>query len=378
MRAPACAGAALEAAVTRLEAVAGASHSAHRTAPIGTPSAAQLVQLEELVSRLEARAAAAALLLPSLAAVLGLRLLNAVLVTTQFDPDEWWQAPEVAHRLVFGYGVLTWEWEHQLRGYTHVLPFAAGMQALKALRLDSPSAIAMLPRLMQGGLAAAGDVLLYRLTARYFGCAEAGLYALLASVTSWFVWCYSVRTYSSTAEAPLLLAALCLLPLPGVREPATPPRRRRLRLAGGGALAALALLVRPTAALVLVPVTALWLVLPEHAPPCPPRAAASRTATAPVAERQRASAVAVAAVLLQRASRRACALAPCAVAGAAVTLAGLGVDRLCYGAWVVAWRNFVGFNLLSRGADYYGTHLWWKQGPSVLDCPRLRTALGSA
>ena len=74
----------------------------------------------------------------------------------------------------------------------------------------------------------------------------------------------------------------------------------------------------------------------------------------------------------------ACALAPCAVAGVAVTLAGLGVDRLCYGAWVVAWRNFVGFNLLSRGADYYGTHLWWKQGPSVLNCPRLRTALGSA
>ena len=46
----------------------------------------------------------------------------------QFDPDEWWQAPEVAHRLVYGYGELTWEWEHGLRGYTHILPFAALFQ----------------------------------------------------------------------------------------------------------------------------------------------------------------------------------------------------------------------------------------------------------
>ena len=44
------------------------------------------------------------------ALVVSLRLLNAILVTTQLDPDEWWQAPEVAHRLVFGCGVLTWEW----------------------------------------------------------------------------------------------------------------------------------------------------------------------------------------------------------------------------------------------------------------------------
>ena len=52
------------------------------------------------------------------ALVVSLRLLNAILVTTQLDPDEWWQAPEVAHRLVFGCGVLTWEWEHGLRADT--------------------------------------------------------------------------------------------------------------------------------------------------------------------------------------------------------------------------------------------------------------------
>ena len=152
------------------------------------------------------------------ALVVSLRLLNAILVTTQLDPDEWWQAPEVAHRLVFGCGVLTWEWEHGLRGYTHVLPFALGMQALKMLRLDSPLAIAMLPRLMQGVLAAVGDLLLRRLATRYFGSDEAGRCALLSFATSWFVAICGVRTYSSTAEATLLLAALCLLPLPGMSK----------------------------------------------------------------------------------------------------------------------------------------------------------------
>ena len=64
---------------------------------------------------------------------------------------------------------------------------------------------------------------------------------------------------------------------------------------------------------------------------------------------------------LRRAWRRALALTPCAVAGVAVTLAGFGIDRLCYGRWVFVWRNFLAFNLLSSGPDYYGTHppLWY-------------------
>ncbi len=32
-------------------------------------------------------------------------MANAVMVLTSFNPDEYWQALEVAHRLVFGYGM---------------------------------------------------------------------------------------------------------------------------------------------------------------------------------------------------------------------------------------------------------------------------------
>lgn len=39
-------------------------------------------------------------------AVLVFRLWNALFVRTAFNPDEYWQSTEVAHRMVFGYGHL--------------------------------------------------------------------------------------------------------------------------------------------------------------------------------------------------------------------------------------------------------------------------------
>ncbi|GLD91928.1 hypothetical protein PINS_up000461 [Pythium insidiosum] len=80
-------------------------------------------------------------------AMLGFRVANALFVRTTFNPDEYWQSAEVAHRMVFGYGHLyvgnqptslvsscnsviteqaafadrTWEWQEdaRLRGFAH-------------------------------------------------------------------------------------------------------------------------------------------------------------------------------------------------------------------------------------------------------------------
>lgn len=41
------------------------------------------------------------------AAVVAFRLWNSLFVRTSFNPDEYWQSTEVAHRLVFGYGYLS-------------------------------------------------------------------------------------------------------------------------------------------------------------------------------------------------------------------------------------------------------------------------------
>jgi hypothetical protein len=51
------------------------------------------------------------------------RYLNAVLVQTQFDPDEFWQGNEPAHLIVYGRGFLTWEWAPgvELRSWLHPL-----------------------------------------------------------------------------------------------------------------------------------------------------------------------------------------------------------------------------------------------------------------
>lgn len=69
------------------------------------------------------------------------RIFNAFFVGTYFDPDEYWQSVEVAHRFVFGYGYLTWEWEHEIRGFFHPGIFAALFWILKLFGIDSPEVV---------------------------------------------------------------------------------------------------------------------------------------------------------------------------------------------------------------------------------------------
>ncbi|KAJ1805580.1 hypothetical protein LPJ75_005271 [Coemansia sp. RSA 2598] len=81
-----------------------------------------------------------------LALSLALRLANVCLVQTFIHPDETWQSLEVAHRAVFGYGYITWEWRHALRGFAHPMLFAAVYRALALLRLDDSPLIVSFAR----------------------------------------------------------------------------------------------------------------------------------------------------------------------------------------------------------------------------------------
>src|SRR5271157_4049627 len=61
-----------------------------------------------------------------LAIALGLRVGLAIHFPNVFHPDEIFQTLEPAHRLVYGYGVTTWEWREGIRSW--VLPaFLAGV-----------------------------------------------------------------------------------------------------------------------------------------------------------------------------------------------------------------------------------------------------------
>lgn len=63
------------------------------------------------------------------------RFLNAALVRTYFDPDEYWQSIEIAHRHVFGFGAVTWDWISGLRNWAAILPFIAAFRIVKCLGL---------------------------------------------------------------------------------------------------------------------------------------------------------------------------------------------------------------------------------------------------
>ncbi|KAL5183029.1 GPI mannosyltransferase 3 [Glycine soja] len=92
-----------------------------------------------------------------------------ILVQTYFNPDEHWQGPEVAHRIAFGYGHLTWEWKQGIPSYLHPFIFVPLYSLLALLHLDTPWLMMRAPRLLQSVFSAVGDLYLYKLSAVLFG-----------------------------------------------------------------------------------------------------------------------------------------------------------------------------------------------------------------
>lgn len=74
-------------------------------------------------------------------AILVVRLLSVFVVQTWYVPDEYWQTLEVAHKYVFGYGALTWEWQKGIRSYFYPSVVAAIYYILKLTGLDYPEAV---------------------------------------------------------------------------------------------------------------------------------------------------------------------------------------------------------------------------------------------
>ncbi|CAI5476510.1 unnamed protein product [Closterium sp. Yama58-4] len=148
-------------------------------------------------------------------ALLAFRLLNSLAVQTYFNPDEFWQGPEVAHRMVFGYGYLTWEWQPEwaARSFLHPLFFAAGYRLLALLRCDTPWLVRHSPRFIQAAMAALADLRLYMLTRRLFPShPSAAAWALLCNLTCWFLFFCAIRTFSNSLEASLAVLALSYWP----------------------------------------------------------------------------------------------------------------------------------------------------------------------
>lgn len=290
---------------------------------------------------MDAPRAARHALAPMLRLLVAVHVLAALAASrTFFQPDEYWQSLEIAHRWVFGYGYRTWEWTAApIRSAVYPATLVPLYAALRAVRADTIPWV-MVRRCVaanagNGAYAAAGAALCRRRRMRVYGhpavCLGAGRCALGRSGAHRLTqavlhlsspyWLYTApRTFSNSAEAALTSAALALWPLsPHAARALDQPRVRR---AYRGALLAawVAVLVRPTS---LVP----WAFLG-------------------------------AALLAQARRQRAVAVGDALWIGAAVLGAGVVLDSWYYGRPTCVALAFVRENLWDSVSAFYGANAW--------------------
>ncbi|KAI4344357.1 hypothetical protein L6164_011591 [Bauhinia variegata] len=256
---------------------------------------------------------------------LSFRMLNALLVQTYFNPDEHWQGPEVAHRIAFGYGHLTWEWAEGIRSYLHPMVFVVLYRILALFRLDNPWLMMKAPRLLQSLFSAVGDLYLYKLSQVLFGD-HVAKWALFSQLSNWFMFYCFPRTLSNCLETVLTLVSLYFWPC--MRSSGNYSfLSRKWSLA----FAALACAIRPTSAIT-------WLYV---------------------------------GLLELLSSKDTLIFLSLEVVPIGILVLGLTylLDCFMYGSWILVPLNFLKFNFLSSGGDYYGTHKWhwyFTQGFTVM------------
>ncbi|XP_077569958.1 GPI alpha-1,2-mannosyltransferase 3-like [Stigmatopora nigra] len=254
------------------------------------------------------------------------RVLNCFLVQSSFVPDEYWQSVEVAHRMAFNYGHLTWEWKEGIRGYGYPLFFAAIYKILHWISCDSVYLLIWLPRLLHALVTAFADFKFFQLVGQLEKPDDVK-WTLFAHLCSWFTWYCCSRTLSNSVEGALTCLALAYFPLPPSK---THSSKKYL------SLVALGTVIRPTALIVWLPLllyhfwkeeNKLRLVLQDYIP-----------------------------------------------IGVSFLAFSTLIDSFFYGKWTMVQFNFLKVNVLDGVADLYGTFPWhWylTQGFPVIMGPHL-------
>ncbi len=140
-----------------------------------------------------------------------LRILNAFTTATFFQPDEFYQSLEPAHKLIFNTGYLTWEWRTSLRSFLHPLMFA-GVYKLSQLFDFGDYGVIYGPKILSAILAGIGDYHTYLFIRNASQSETMGNYGIFISVTSAFNWYCSTRSFSNTLETILTTIALAYWP----------------------------------------------------------------------------------------------------------------------------------------------------------------------
>lgn len=163
------------------------------------------------------------------------RLTSVVVVQTAHVPDEYWQSLEVAHRLAFGYGYLTWEWTAKIRSYLYPFLISLLYRLLTLLSLDHAAVLTTVPKLIQGVLTAYGEYKFYEWTGNKWM-----LYSLCIN---WYWYYCATRTLINTVETAFTMIALSIFPW----------RDSNVRSIKFLWIVGLLCMIRPTAAIIWMP-----------------------------------------------------------------------------------------------------------------------------
>ncbi|MGQ3354911.1 MAG: hypothetical protein ACT6XY_02450 [Phreatobacter sp.] len=182
-----------------------------------------------------------------------LRLGAGLLAPGMHHPDEIFQSLEQAHRIVFGYGFVPWEFEHAIRSW--ILPgFLAGLMRASLVLGDGPHVYLPVIQAFLAALGAAAVTCIFLWAARIAGTGPALFGAAVAVLAPELVY-FSSRALTEVVAGHLLVIALYLA-FPGVEEDSG----GRARLAVAGLLFGLAVAIRlqTAPAVALTAAYALW------------------------------------------------------------------------------------------------------------------------
>jgi hypothetical protein len=182
---------------------------------------------------------------------IGLRLVPILLVPSMVWPDEVFQTSEQAHRLIYGTGLVPWEFQFGIRSW--LLPGAiAIVMELSRIVGDGPDYYLPAIAMAFATLAAAPVMCGFLWSRRLFGLSGALVAGTAVAVAPELVY-FGARTLSEVVAGHLLIVGLYAL------DPSYPVTSRRRRFLGGALLGVvLVLRVQLAPAVVIAAVWAYW------------------------------------------------------------------------------------------------------------------------
>jgi len=185
---------------------------------------------------------------------IGLRLVPVLFVPSLNWDDEIFQATEPAHRLVFGYGIVPWEFQLGMRSW--ILPGTiAGLMQLSRLIGDGPAYYLPLIAAAVALLATAPVVCCFLWARRWYGPVAALAAASVVAVAPELVY-FGGRALTEAVAAHILIIGCWLL------DPGYPVTSRRRLFASGllfGLVCLLRIQVAPAVAIIILwPLSREW------------------------------------------------------------------------------------------------------------------------